>query len=155
MIQNTGTRLIITMNIRLLTHETFPKLEVSHQQAYLERFHIALENKQGEDKEYQSTRHPSLSSIICHKRLFTIKDSEPSEDLQKEFKRPDPEDLFQFLSYSYGVRTGWVSPKTSKELAGMTPAEVLSELKKPLPSDRTSFDEPTRDGLAVEASHGN
>lgn len=134
----------------LLTQDTFSALADTQQRAYIDRLYADLDLETGNEDEKQRSRHWVYRRLWAIKNQLPEKDIHIFEELRKEFKEPDPEEWFQFLAYSSELQTGSVSPTTSKELVKLSLSEVLAELKKPFPSDLTSFGGPTIDGLANE-----
>lgn len=137
----------------LLTHQTFSALTPESRDVYLHRIMANLpKDREGFEKEaFIQERHWTYCRLWAIQNELSNTIAQPIfEKLQKEFGDPDPPEWFAFQSYSTGVRSGWVSPKSSVELVQLSPDKVLAELKKPYKPSLASFDEPTREGLATE-----
>jgi len=137
----------------LFTHETFSALTSKKREAYLGRLLSDLPEDldELEEDEVRSKRHWVYRRLWAIKNDLSNTSAQPIfEELQEQFGNLEPPEFFAFLTYSSGVRSGWVSPKSAVELAELSSDEVLTELKKPYKPGLTSFDEPTREGLATE-----
>ena len=130
----------------LFTHDTFKKLPKNRQKGYVDRLIDEMSQDIGDDKN----RHNWI-----YRRLWAIKNNLPTPEsnkiffeLKEMFGDPDPPAWFAFLSYSHGFRQ--LVPVSPVKLSELSLDEILTELKKEYPSELTTFDEPSREGLASE-----
>lgn len=143
----------------LLQQTCFPLLEDSDRQSVLNMIdkEISKEKAQQilERQDMEATVEAAQKYIRARKlrRMSAIADHlsgkrrEKYDQLLEEFGQPEHPD---FLIYSYGVRSGLVSPKSSSDLAEGSPEEVIRFLNEWAPSEQKGIETPSREGLSQE-----
>jgi len=128
----------------MLMNEAYGVLPVSIQDDFVKRL---LEKLPSEQIESQMLYHVQRRWVL--RQIWAIKDFLRSDEHRKvlaelvsAYGEPDHPSFLSYLSSLVGT----TSPKTSDELATLSPEEILAELRKELPFE--DFGKPSQEGLA-------